>query len=68
MSKKYLTEKQLAETTQRSIKSLQRDRISGGGIPFIRFGGKILYDPEDVDTHMKSNKFTSTSEYVEDPS
>ncbi len=60
----YLTETQLAEMTGRSIKSWQRDRSKGGGIPFIRCGGKILYDMEDVTTWMNSRKFQSTSEYV----
>ena len=62
---KYLSEKQLQELTGRSVKSWQRDRIIGGGIPFIRCGRKILYDMSDVTEWMNSRKFQSTSEYAE---
>ncbi|NCC52636.1 MAG: DNA-binding protein [Spartobacteria bacterium] len=65
MNVKYLTEQQLAELTGRSVKSWQRDRIRGGGVPFIRCGGKILYDMEDVSAWMNSRKYSSTSEYNE---
>ncbi len=60
----YLTERQLSQLTHRSVKSWQRDRITGGGIPFVRCGGKILYDLEDVHAYMNANKHTSTSAYV----
>lgn len=62
---KYLTETQLEEITHRSKKSWQRDRIQGGGISFIRCGGKILYDMADVEAYMNANKHTSTSSYQE---
>ena len=61
----YITETQLSELTHRSQKSWQRDRIIGGGIPFIRCGRKILYDMNDVTEWMNSRKFQSTSEYAE---
>lgn len=60
---RYITESQLAKVTKRSVKSWQRDRIKGGSIPFIRCGGKILYDMQDVESWMNSHKFQSTSEY-----
>tara|TARA_B100001989_G_scaffold250928_1_gene229022 strand:- start:1559 stop:1765 length:207 start_codon:yes stop_codon:yes gene_type:complete len=60
----YLTERQLAELTHRSIKSWQRDRIRGGGIPFIKCGGKILYDMSDIEKWMNDRKFNSTSAYA----
>ena len=65
MTDRYITEQQLAKITKRSVKSWQRDRIKGGGIPFIRCGGKILYDTEDIESWMNSRKFKSTSEYAE---
>lgn len=63
MTDRYITEQQLADITKRSVKSWQRDRTKGGSIPFIRCGGKILYDMEDVTAWMNSRKFSSTSEY-----
>lgn len=63
MAEKFLTERQLADLTHRSIKSWQRDRIRGGGIPFIKCGGKVLYDMTDVNEWLVANKFSSTSEY-----
>ena len=63
-SRRYLTETQLEDLTGRSRKSWQRDRIKGGGIKFIRCGGKILYDMQDVESWMNARKFDSTSAYV----
>lgn len=59
----YLTEMQLESLTHRSRKSWQRDRMKGGGIPFIRAGGKILYDLRDVEAWLDARKFQSTSAY-----
>ncbi len=60
---RYITEIKLEEMTGRSRKSWQRDRIKGGGIKFIRCGGKILYDLRDVEAYMEANKHESTSGY-----
>ena len=62
---RYVTEKQLSQITQRSIKSWQRDRVKGGGIPFIKCVGKILYDMQDIEKWMNSRKHQSTSEYMQ---
>ena len=62
---RYLNEKQLEKLTGRSIKSLQRDRLKGEGIPYIKFGAKVLYDMQDIEAWMNSRKYQSTSEYAE---
>lgn len=61
---RYVSEVQLEKMTGRSRKSWQRDRIKGGGIKFIRCGGKILYDMKDVEAWMEANKHDSTSGYA----
>ena len=61
---RYITETQLEEITHRSVKSWQRDRITGKGIPFIKCEGKVLYDIHDVEAYMDANKFTSTADYT----
>ena len=61
--RRYLTENHLEELTCRDKKSWQRDRIKGTGPKFIRCGGKILYDWQDVEAWMNARKYNSTSGY-----
>jgi hypothetical protein len=63
-SQRYITEIQLEKMTGRSRKSWQRDRIKGGGVKFIRCGGKILYDMRDIESWLEDHKFESTSGYT----
>jgi|GEM_PF-944273 len=72
-----LNEQMLAAVLLCSLAKLQRDRWSGGGIPFIReggtskadrngrvqiFGGKVFYVKKDVEAHLASKQaITSTS-------
>jgi predicted DNA-binding transcriptional regulator AlpA len=59
-----LTGYQLAKLTGRSRKTLQKDRVRGGGVPFIRFGRSVRYRLSDVQAWIVSQRsFTSTSEY-----
>jgi excisionase family DNA binding protein len=58
-----LTDHQVAEITGRSRKTLQKDRVYGGGLPFIRFGRAVRYRLSDVQAWVASQRsFTSTSE------
>ncbi len=63
--RKYVDERFLEQETGRSTKSWQRDRLNGSGPPFIRCGGKILYDWEDFQSWMSQRKVRSTSEALE---
>ena len=48
--------------------TLEKLRVVGGGPPFYRVGPKrILYDPADLDSWVRSKKFASTSERIESP-
>jgi excisionase family DNA binding protein len=59
-----LTDHQVAELTGRSRKTLQKDRVRGGGVPFIRFGRSVRYRLSDVQAWIGSQRsFTSTSDY-----
>ena len=60
--KQYLTERELEKRTGRSVKCWQRDRMTGNGPPFIRCGGKVLYDCSDFKTWMNARKVQSTSD------
>jgi excisionase family DNA binding protein len=39
---------EVARLTGRARSTLQKDRVRGGGIPFVRFGKLVRYRPTDV--------------------
>lgn len=58
-----LDENQLAEKLGlRSVRKLQKDRLSGVGIPFIRVGRLVRYRPSDVEAWIAKNVRISTSD------
>jgi len=57
-----LTQKETAKYLKRSVKSLERDRFVGGGIPFVRVGRLIRYRSSDVLKYLDENTRTSTSQ------
>jgi hypothetical protein len=59
----YLTERQLADRWQISVRTLQAARVNGSGIPFVRIGGRsVRYRMADVLAHEQDRRRTSTSE------
>lgn len=58
----YITTKQLAEMLNMSPRTLEVHRIHGGGIPYLKFGGAVRYDMEDVKKYLEECKRNSTSE------
>lgn len=45
--------------------TLEKLRVVGGGPPFYRVGPKrVLYDPADLDSWVRSKKFASTSQRI----
>ena len=42
--------------------TLARWRCYGIGPPFVRIGGRIFYDPADLDAFIAARKFGSTAE------
>lgn len=45
---KYITEKELASRFSLSVKWCQSKRLSGGGVPYHKFGQSVRYALEDV--------------------
>jgi hypothetical protein len=59
--KVFLTERQLARRRGSSIKKIQKDRTTGEGPIFHRFGSSIRYHIDDVIAHERQNRRGSTS-------
>lgn len=57
-----LTEKQVAHRQQRSIKTLQNQRVTGAGIPFLKLGSLVRYHLSDVIAWEDARTAHSTSE------
>lgn len=57
-----LTESQLAERQQRSVRTIQADRLKGGGIPYVKLGRSVRYRLCDVERWEADHIVTSTSE------
>lgn len=56
MEKRYLTKQEVSELTGISISTLNYWVYSKNNIPFIRAGGKILFDIKDVENFLDKNK------------
>lgn len=56
-----LNVKEAAQYIPCSPSTLNKYRVTGGGPPFIKLLGKILYETDDIDVWLKASKQTSTS-------
>jgi predicted DNA-binding transcriptional regulator AlpA len=54
MSEKLLSDRDLSGLTGRSRSSLQKDRLKGDSIPFVRIGRLVRYRLSDVETWLAS--------------
>ncbi|MBB3017610.1 hypothetical protein FHR70_000650 [Microvirga lupini] len=63
--KKFLTPAELSERWGGRIttRTLANWRSQAAGPPFVKIGGAVLYDCEQVAAWEKSNTVTSTSQY-----
>lgn len=59
----FLNEKQTAHLLGCSVYKLQRDRIKGTGLRFVKIGRSVKYQLADIEAYIASRVFTSTSEY-----
>lgn len=59
----FLTERELAKRHGYTVRKLQKDRLQGGGIPFVKLGGAIRYRLADVLAYEAAHQYQSTSEY-----
>ena len=58
----FLTERQVADRQQRSVKTLRNQRVAGTGIPFRLFGRSVRYAIEDVIAYEAAGLRRSTSD------
>lgn len=47
-----------------SVRTLNNWRSQGGGPPFRKIGGKVLYPATELEQWEKSRTFASTSQYA----
>ncbi len=57
-----LDERALAELLDVSVRTLQAVRQRGGGIPFIKLGRSVRYDPKVVEQYLRVQTRVSTSQ------
>lgn len=57
-----LTEHEVAGRQGRSVRTLQNQRVNGGGIPYLKLGRAVRYRLSDVITWEEARRFSSTSE------
>jgi hypothetical protein len=56
-----LTPQQLAKLRGTSTRTLERERCNGLGVPFVKWGRRVLYRKQDVLKFINEQTFTSTS-------
>jgi predicted DNA-binding transcriptional regulator AlpA len=52
MSDRLLTDRQVSEITGRARSTLQKDRLAGGGIPYVYVGRLVRYRMSDVQAYI----------------
>lgn len=51
-----------AEALRISPRTLEKMRLTGSPLRFVRVGRRCLYDPADVAAYVEASKFASTAE------
>ncbi len=51
----YATPQEVAEYLHTSVKKLSNDRYLGTGLPYVKYGRKILYPWDAVNDYMAAN-------------
>jgi len=63
MLDQLLSDRDVERVTGRARSTLQKDRVAGSGIPFVRIGRLVRYRPADVAAYLKAlPTCSSTSE------
>ena len=57
-----LGEEQAAQVTGKSVSTLQKDRVAGDGIPYVKLGRAVRYRLSDLKAHIAKNIRRSTSD------
>ena len=50
-----LTEKEVQELYKLNVKTLQRERFNGTGIPYVKLGRRVRYKIEDIQKYIERN-------------
>ena len=63
---RLLDDREVSEITGRARSTLQKDRLAGSGIPFVRLGRLVRYRQSDINAFLASlPSLHSTSESPE---
>jgi hypothetical protein len=63
MLDQLLSDRDVQKITGRARSTLQKDRVAGSGIPFVRLGRLVRYRPSDVSAYIAAlPRCRSTSE------
>ena len=54
--KQYITEKTVSEKTSLKLPTLRNHRHLSKGIPYIKIGRSVRYDPDDVAAYMEKHR------------
>ena len=57
-----MTESDAAEYLNLAVSTLRRWRWAGRDVPFIKIGGCVRYDVNDLDAYIEAGRRTSTSD------
>ena len=65
MAEKLLTEEDVSALIGRAVATLQKDRVYGSGIPFVKVGRRAMYREGDVAAYLAAlPAHRSTSEFM----
>ena len=48
-----LTEKEVQELYKLNLKTLQRERCNGSGIPYVKLGRRVRYKVSDINAYLE---------------
>ena len=51
---RLFTEQETSKHTKRAVSTLQKDRCTGHGIPFVKIGRQVRYRESDIQHYIKS--------------
>lgn len=54
MLDRLLSDRDVERITGRARSTLQKDRVAGGGIPFVRIGRLVRYRQSDVQSYLNA--------------
>lgn len=63
--KQYLKEQDVCEITKFKLPTLRNHRHLRKGIPFIKIGRAIFYDPVDVENYMQMHRIDPATNCME---